>query len=59
MANNFQVPNPYTRKIPSGTLNQIQLSNPKSVSIQWPNQTGGNLPNNTKMLPTFLRKLFQ
>jgi hypothetical protein len=53
------VANPYTKKIPSGTLNQVQLTNPQDVQIQWPNRSGNNLPNNTKTLPGIFRKLFQ
>lgn len=58
MANNFQLVNPYTSKIPSGTLNKVQLTNPKNVAIQWPNVSGGNLPKNS-ILPPFLKGLFQ
>ena len=42
MANNFGVVNPYTTKIPTGTINRVQLLQPSNVQIQIPNVTGGN-----------------
>lgn len=46
--NNFTPSNPYTTKVPVGTLNRVQLSLPQNVQIQWPNRSGNNLPNNTQ-----------
>jgi hypothetical protein len=51
------VANPYTSKIPTGTLNKVQLTQPSNVVIAWPNRSGGNLPTG-KTLPKILRNLF-
>lgn len=54
--NNFTVANPYTSKIPGGTLNKVQFVVPQSIGIQIPNRSGHNLP--SQPLPSFLRTLF-
>jgi hypothetical protein len=58
VANNFTPANPYTRKVPTGTLNHVQLTNPTTVKIAWPNPSGGNAPIKQPIGISFLRKLF-
>lgn len=56
--NNANVVNPYTKKIPAGSLTQVHLTAPTAVQIAWPNRSGGNLPVNAGKGKSFLRKLF-
>ncbi len=55
---NFSVVNPYTKKIPSGTLTNVQLALPTSVQIAWPNRTGNTVPVQSNKGLSFLRKIF-
>jgi hypothetical protein len=57
MARSNGTPNVYTSKIPTGTLNRVQLTQPNNVKIVIPNRSGNNLPT-TKAGNNFLRKLF-
>jgi hypothetical protein len=60
MANNNNSRNTYTTQIPTGAaLSQVQLTNPQSVKIQWPNLSGNNLSNSiAQPMPSFWRRLF-
>jgi hypothetical protein len=59
MANNSSnVPNPYTSKIPSGTLNNVQLTNPQNVAIQWPSISGNTVPKKKTVGKGFFRAIF-
>lgn len=51
----FATSNPYTSKIPTGTLNTVVFTQPQHVQIAWPSISG-----NTKPQPkvTFLSRLF-
>lgn len=56
--NNFTVASPYTKKIPSGTLTNVQLTNPTNVQIQWPSPSGNTQPNKRSVGKSILAKIF-
>jgi hypothetical protein len=56
--NNFTGANAYTTKIPGGTLNKVQLTNPSNVKIQWPSANGNTKPTTIKKSTSFLRSIF-
>jgi hypothetical protein len=57
MGNNNNATNVYTSQIPTGSLTKVELTNPQSVKIQWPNLSGNNLPN-AQAQPAFWRRIF-
>jgi hypothetical protein len=59
MANNFQVSNPYTSRVPGGTLTKVQLTQPNSVQIAWPNTSGGNVVPKGNFVNRVLQGMFK
>jgi hypothetical protein len=58
MANSFGSFIPYTRKIPSGTISNVKLTDPRNVTIQWPSISGNTVPNKPSKGVSFIRKIF-